>query len=342
MKLKSLSLYLLINLLFVFPIMLRAGINHSDNGDGTYIYPVIFADFPDINILLVGDTYCLLSTTMFISPGVNILKSKDLVNCEACCNVVPRMDVHPAYNLDGGHRYGLGQWAGSLKYRDGTFYIMFNTLNDGGYMCTTKNPEGIWKVTKIKHGFLDPGFFFDEDGKIFVAHVYGKISVTELNNDFSLVAKDSLVFVGDIRGGIEGSHIYKQNGKYYFTYPLVQKKTEQLAYSIRDCPMDPFKFGGIIMDESPSCWANHQSIVQYKNQWYLFYHNNDYSPNFDKNRSICADSLFFDADGSIRKVIPTLRGVGQTLASGNIQLDRYADISKTGASIVFLDTTTCL
>jgi len=93
------------------------------------------------------------------------------------------------------------------------------------------------------------------------------------------------------------------------------------------------------MDESPTCWTNHQSIVQYKNQWYLFYHHNDYSPNFDKNRSICADSLFFASDGSIRKVIPTLRGIGQTLASNKIQLDRYTAISKTGVSIAFLDTT---
>ena len=93
------------------------------------------------------------------------------------------------------------------------------------------------------------------------------------------------------------------------------------------------------MDESPTgCWTNHQSIVRFNNQWYLFYHHNDLSPKFDKNRSIRVDSLFFNEDGTIRKVIPTLRGVGLTEATKEIQIDRYSRISENGASIVFLDS----
>ena len=78
--------------------------------------------------------------------------------------------------------------------------------------------------------------------------------------------------------------------------------------------MGPFNFTGVIMDESPGCWTNHHSIIQYKNQWYLFYHHNDYSPGFDKARSVRADSLFFNDDGTIQKVIPTFRGIGITKA----------------------------
>src|SRR6185437_17125636 len=91
--------------------------------------------------------------------------------------------------------------------------------------------------------------------------------------------------------------------------------------------------------ESPTgCWTNHQSIIQYKNQWYLFYHHNDYSPQFDKARSIRADSLTFNDDGTIKKVVPTLRGIGLTNATSEIQVDRYSAISRQGASISFLDT----
>jgi len=96
---------------------------------------------------------------------------------------------------------------------------------------------------------------------------------------------------------------------------------------------------GVIMDESPtSCWTNHHSIIQFKNQWYLFYHHNDYSPKFDKARSVRVDSLFFNPDGTIKKVIPTLRGVGITDATKEIQVDRYSSKSNEGISIVFLDT----
>jgi hypothetical protein len=106
-----------------------------------------------------------------------------------------------------------------------------------------------------------------------------------------------------------------------------------------DNPMGPYKPAGVIMDESASgCWTNHQSIVKVKEQWYLFYHDKDLSPKFDKNRSVKIDSLFFNADGTIKKVIPTLRGVGLTDASTEIQIDRYSRISENGASVVFNDT----
>jgi hypothetical protein len=86
------------------------------------------------------------------------------------------------------------------------------------------------------------------------------------------------------------------------------------------------------------CWTNHHSIVNYQGQWYLFYHNNAYSPNFDKNRSVCIDSLHFNADGTIQEVKPTLRGVGITDARSQVQMDRYSHIGG-GATIQYNDTT---
>jgi hypothetical protein len=106
-----------------------------------------------------------------------------------------------------------------------------------------------------------------------------------------------------------------------------------------DNPMGPFQANGVIMDESPSgCWTNQQSIIEFNGQWYLFYHQNDLSPKFDKNRSARIDSLFFNADGTIQKVVPTFRGVGVTRASQQIEIDRYSLISDSGASVAFLDT----
>ena len=76
-------------------------------------------------------------------------------------------------------------------------------------------------------------------------------------------------------------------------HSLGTNDTETLAYAIADNPLGPFEFKGIIMEESPTdCWTNHHSIVEYKDQWYLFYHHNDYSPDFDKNRAARIDSLF--------------------------------------------------
>jgi len=188
---------------------------HSDNGDGTYTNPIIYADFPDPDVIRVDSTYCMVTTTMFIFPGVTILKSYDLVNWEYCSNAVERMDFSPCYNLDGCSRYSHGQWATSLKYHQGKYYLLFITLDEGGFLCTATQPEGPWGIRKLPKGFYDPGLFFDDDGKIYVVHGYNDIFVTELDTNFHAKSDDVLVFRGDIRPGLEGTHVYKINGFYY-------------------------------------------------------------------------------------------------------------------------------
>lgn len=207
------GLYFLV--LVLFGNTLSAQNIHSDNGDGTFTNPVVPFDFPDVDIIRVDDTYYMLSTTMFVFPGVPLLKSKDLVNWEYCTNIIKRMDYSPCYDLDGCDRYAHGQWAGTLKYNNGKFYVMFNTLNEGGFICTATNPEGEWEIKRLDRGFHDCGLFFDEDGKIYVAHGYNKIYLTELDSEFKAVSEDKLVYTGDIRPGLEGSHVYKLNGYYY-------------------------------------------------------------------------------------------------------------------------------
>ncbi len=187
----------------------------SDNGDGTYTNPVIPADFPDPDVILVDSTYYMVNTTMFVFPGVTILKSHDLVNWEYCCNAVQRFDFGSCYDLEGCNRYGHGQWATSLKYHNGKFYLLFITLDEGGFLCTADKPEGPWKIRKLPKGFYDPGLFFDDDGRIYVAHGYSKISMTELDENFAPKGSDSLVYTGDIRRGLEGTHVYKIHGYYY-------------------------------------------------------------------------------------------------------------------------------
>jgi beta-xylosidase len=187
----------------------------SDNGNGTYTNPVIPADFPDPDVIQVGDTYYMVTTTMFVFPGVTILKSQDLVNWEYCSNAISRFDFSKCYDLDGCNRYSHGQWATSMRYHQGKFYLLFITLDEGGFLGTATKAEGPWEIKKLPKGFYDPGLFFDEDGRIYVAHGYSKISITELNADFSPKSKDSLVYVGDIRKGLEGMHVYKINHYYY-------------------------------------------------------------------------------------------------------------------------------
>jgi beta-xylosidase len=209
---KTWKIFLFIALI---PMALAAQSPHSDNGDGTFTNPVIMADFPDVDVIRVKDDYYMLATTMFTFPGVPLLHSKDLVNWEYCTNIVKRIDESPCYNLDGCNRYGHGQWAGSLRYYKGVFYVLFNTLNEGAFLCTATDPAGAWNIRRLGRGFHDCGLLFDDNGRIYVASGYNNLYITELDDRFSPISRDSLVFAGDLRKGLEGSHVYRLNGYYY-------------------------------------------------------------------------------------------------------------------------------
>lgn len=244
-------------------------------------------------------------------------------------------------------------WAPDCIYRNGKYYFYFPTAAQDttsygrGFtigVAIAEKPEGpyVAQPTPIKgvHG-IDPNVFIDKDGQAYLYWSAGNIYGAKLNENMLELASDVRT-LGELpsKGLKEGPYLFERHGIYYLTYPHVENKIERLEYAIGDNPLGPFKITGVIMDESPSgCWTNHHSIIQFKNQWYLFYHDRDYSPNFDKARSIRSDSLFFNEDGTIRKVIRTLRGIGITDAAGPIQLDRFSAISNEGASIDFIDTT---
>jgi hypothetical protein len=189
------------------------------------------------------------------------------------------------------------------------------------------------------HG-IDPNVFIDKDGQAYLYWSARNIFVAKLKeNMLELDSEPQIIPNLPEKGLKEGSFLFERNGIYYLTFPHVENKIERLEYAISNNPLGPFKMTGVIMDESPTgCWTNHHSFIYFNNQWYLFYHHNDYSPKFDKNRSVRIDSMFFNTDGTIRKVSPTLRGVGLTDASSQIQIDRYSHISDKGASIAFMDT----
>ena len=207
---------------WVFALLLGLGLlsyparaQQADNENGTYTNPVIWADFPDNDAIRVGDTYYMVTTTMHYFPGVPVMASKDLVNWQYLSNAVPRFDQHPFYNMEGGTRYPHGQWASSLRYHNGQFYILFVTLDEGGFLCTAPSAQGPWKLTKLPKAYYDAGLFFDDDGRIYIVHGYSKLTLTEVNPDLSPKSADKVIFDKVQRRGLEGTHVYKINGYYY-------------------------------------------------------------------------------------------------------------------------------
>ena len=193
----------------------------TDNGHAaTFTNPVLWADLPDPDVIRVGDYFYMMSTTMHLMPGAPVMRSKDLVNWELTGYVFDKLHDTPKYDMEGGTVYGRGQWATSLRYHDGKFYVLFSPNDQPfrSFIYTTEDPMKGWTLhSRMKH-FHDSSLFFDDDGRVYVFSGTGEL--TELNPDLSGVKEGGVSMKLNVRdaeetGLLEGSRVLKHDGKYY-------------------------------------------------------------------------------------------------------------------------------
>ena len=183
--------------------------------------PMLWADVPDPDVIRVGDTFYLVSTTMHLMPGAPIMKSKDLKNWETIGYIFDKLTDSPKYDLQEGTAYGRGQWATSLKYHNGKFYALLAPNEQGAmgdtYIFTADKAEGPWKILSRMRHFHDCSLFFDDDNHVYV--IYGTGEMMELKPDLSDVIEGTHQQIfqreEDEKGLLEGSRVIKHNGKYY-------------------------------------------------------------------------------------------------------------------------------
>ena len=194
----------------------------SGSFEGTFVKnPMLWADVPDPDVIRVGDTYYLVSTTMHLMPGAPVMRSKDLKNWETVSYIFDKLTDSPKYDLKEGTAYGRGQWATSLKYHNGRFYALM-APNEAGpmgdtYIFTAEKAEGKWTLLSRMRHFHDCSLFFDDDNRVYV--IYGTGEMMELKPDLSDVIEGShhrlFKREADETGILEGSRMLKYKGHYY-------------------------------------------------------------------------------------------------------------------------------
>ena len=204
--------------------------------------PIIFADVPDMAMIRVGDTYYMSSTTMHMSPGVPIMKSKDLVNWKLVSYCYDTLVSNDDMNLENGRStYGRGSWASSIRYHDGSFYVStFSATSGKTHIYSTKNIEkGHWQEKTFRPALHDHSLFFDDDGKVYMLYGNRKLTLVELNEDVSaikegginqVVIENSTLPTHSLGNSVlgEGSQLFKKDGKYYLfniTWPKEGMRT---------------------------------------------------------------------------------------------------------------------
>lgn len=205
--------------------------------------PILKADFPDPNVIRVGDTYYMLCATMHFMPGGVILRSYDLKNWEIASHVFETLDNTPEERMQGERcNYGRGMWAGSIRFANNRFYICFSAQEtDTTYIYTSESLEGPWEVTRLSEYRHHPSLLFDEDGRVYMVSGFRQILLREMLTDLSGYKEDGLNRVlleelpeEEVQVGYEGSCLQKIRGKYYLMaiyWPMREpSRKTQLCY----------------------------------------------------------------------------------------------------------------
>ena len=200
-------------------------------------------------------------------------------------------------------------------------------------VAVSKSPTGPFqKASAIEvgeHNEIDPCLFLDDDGQAY--YIWGQFTCKMARMKSNMRTLDQASIIDNViteeeHYFHEGAHMVKRNGIYYLLYAHLGRAGMPtcIGYSTSTSPMGPFSYGGVIVDNDhcdPGNWNNHGSIMEFKGQWYVFYHRSTH--NSQMMRKACMEPIFFNEDGSIDEVEMTSQGAGPPLkAKARISAER--------------------
>jgi beta-xylosidase len=211
-----------------------------DQGDGTYLNPILAGDYSDPDAIRVGDDYYLVSSSFSNVPGLPVLHSRDMVNWTIIAHALPRLAPEGHYAVP---RRGGGVWAPAIVHHGGLFRIYYPDPDEGIFVVTARDPKGPWSAPVLvdaTRGAIDPAPFFDDDGTAWLAHAYAAsrsgirniIVLKRMNREGTRTINAGIrVIDGDrlpeVRTSIglrpwqttEGPKLYKRDGWYWLFAP---------------------------------------------------------------------------------------------------------------------------
>jgi len=283
-----------------------------------FITSIYTAD-PSAHVWQDGRLYVYPSRDIDPPRGCDLMDRYHVFSTADMVNWRDEGEILRADQVPWGRKEGGFMWAPDCAYRDGTYYYYFphpsgTRWNDTWKIgvATSTKPAGDYKVTGYLEGLggfamIDPAVFTDTDGQSYIyfgggAHCQGaKLKANMVEVDGSVQDMTGLV---DFH---EGTWVFKRKGIYYLTYADNNPELNRLRYATSSSPLGPWTYKGVYL-EPTGCDTSHGSAVEYKGQWYQFYHNKALS-GIGNLRSICVDKLNFNDDGTIQTIVQTKTGV---------------------------------
>lgn len=313
MKKKNLMVFLLVAASFLASAQ-NPIIKHIFTADPA---PIIYRDTV---FLFSGHDTASVSGTNYKMPDWYVFSSTDLVNWK---NYGPVLSPK-TFPWATGDAY-----AAQCIERDGKFYWFVSTFHkkddrsNGGAaigVAVADHPAGPYKdaigkaliinemTTDLKHAWddIDPTVMIDDDGQAYLFWGNGSCKWVKLKKNMTEMDGEITTFMP--KNYIEGPWVYKRKGLYYLLYASKGTKPEMIEYCTAKNITGPWVYQGIIQENVPNSFTTHPGVLDYKGKSYFFYHNGALPTGGSYRRSICIDEMFYNADGTIQKIIQTTAG----------------------------------
>lgn len=216
-------------------------------------------------------------------------------------------------------------WASHVVERNGKFY-WYATVSHGtipGFsvgVAVSDSPTGPFKdargsalitnnmTTDIKIGWddIDPAVFIDDNGQAYI--FWGNTTCHYAKLKENMIELDGPIQTVKLPQFTEAPWVHKHKDWYYLSF--AHQFPEKIAYAMSKSVNGPWEFKGILNELAGNSNTNHQAIIDFKGQSYFIYHNGGIQPEGGSfRRSVCIDYLYYNRDGSMKRVIMTTEGI---------------------------------
>lgn len=296
--------------------------NSKKIGRNPIVTSIYTAD-PSAHVWADGRLYVYASHDMDPPQGCDFMDRYHVFSTEDMVNWRDEGEILRSDDVEWGRPEGGFMWAPDCAYRNGTYYFYYPHPSDSHWNDTFK--VGVATSDNPLKGFVDQGYieglggwcmidpcvFIDDDDRVYMYYGGGGMPKGgEMNADMMTMKTEMF----DMEGLVdfhEASWVFKRNGIYYMTYSDNHEENgrgaNRLCYAMSGSPLGPWEYKGVYL-EPTGCDTSHGSVVEYKGQWYAFYHNQAISDRGNL-RSMCVDKLEFNADGTIQTVVQTSTGL---------------------------------
>jgi hypothetical protein len=267
-----------------------------------------------------GDTlYVYASHDIDPARGCDLMDRYHVFSTKDMVNWVDEGEILSSDDVKWGRPEGGFMWAPDCMYKDGIYYFYYPHPSETRWndtwkigVATSKYPNKDFTDQGYIEGLggwalIDPCVFVDDDGQ---AYIYigggGKYLGAKLMPDMMTLETEATQMEG-LHDFHEATWVFKRDGVYYLSYSDNTQPENHMRYAVSDNPLGPWTHKGDYMTPV-GCETTHGSVMEFKGQWYQFYHNHAVSGH-GTMRSMCVDKLFFDENGDILPMEQSKDGV---------------------------------